>query len=74
MLAQHRLKQHFDENKQLKRVRTAVLTNNNKWEEQQDNKLISPQEVKLSCGIHDINTQGRIEHPRLSGVDDWNLG
>ena len=32
------------------------MCSNGKWEEQQDNKLISPQEVKLRCGIRDVNT------------------
>ena len=34
----------------------AVLFSNSKWKEQQDNKLKSPQEVKLCCGIRDVNT------------------
>ena len=40
----------------VKKVCTAVLFNNSKWEEQHANKLISPQEVKLRCGIRDVNT------------------
>ena len=56
MLAQHSLNQHFDEKTQLKKVCAAVLFSNSKLEEQQDNKLISPQEVLLRCGIRDVNT------------------
>ena len=40
----------------VKKVCTAVLFNNSKWEEQHANKLISPQEVKLRCGIHYVNS------------------
>ena len=54
MLAQYRLNQHFDKKKQLKKC-VAVLFSNSKWEEQQD-KLVSPQEVKLRCGIRDVNS------------------
>ena len=36
------LNQHFDEKTQLKKVCAAVLFSNSKFEEQQDNKLISP--------------------------------
>ena len=54
MLAQYRLDQHFDEKKQLKKC-VAVLFSNSKWEEQQD-KLVSPQEVKLRCGVRDVNS------------------
>ena len=32
----------------------AVLLSNSKSEEQQDNNFISPQEVKLRCGIRDV--------------------
>ena len=53
MLAQHRLNRHFDKKKQLKNLSVVVPF---EWEEQQDNKLISPQEVKLCCGICDANT------------------
>ena len=56
MLAQHRLNQHFDKKKQLKKVCVAVLFSNSKWEEQLDNKLISPKEVKLWCEVRDVNT------------------
>ena len=56
MSVQHMLKQYFDENKQLKKKCTAVIFNDSKWEEQQDNKLILTQEVKLRCGIRDVNT------------------
>ena len=33
----------------------AVLFSNSKFKEQQDNKFISPEEVKLRCGIRDVN-------------------
>ena len=56
MSLQHMLKQYFDENKQLKKVCTAVIFNDSKWEEQQDNKLILTQEVKLRCGTRHVNT------------------
>ena len=55
MMAQHRLIQHFDMNKRFKRVCAAVLFSNINWEEQKDNKWMSPQEVKLRCGILDVN-------------------
>ena len=55
MLAQNMLKQDFDDSKLLEKVRTTVLLNNSRWKEQRDNKLTSPQEVKLRCGIRDVN-------------------
>ena len=55
MLAQNMLKQYFDASKLLKKGCTTVLLNHSRWEEQHDNKLISPQEVKLRCGIRDVN-------------------
>ena len=55
MLAQNMLKQYFDASKLLEKVCTTVLLNHSRWEEQHDNKLISQQEVKLRCGIRDVN-------------------
>ena len=55
MLTVHRLEQSFDKNND-ENMCAAVLFKNNKGEEQQDNKLISLQEVKLRCGIHNVNT------------------
>ena len=51
-----RVEKYFDANKLLEKVCTTVLLHNSRWEEQHDNKLIPPQEVKLCCGIRDVNT------------------
>ena len=51
-------------------MRVAVLFSYSKRQEQQDNKLISPQEVKLCCGIRDYLTSIFIRmHPSLWLMD-----
>ena len=52
MLAQHGLQQHFDKSKQLKKCLPQ-------WPH---SKLISPQKVKLRCGIQNVNTQWGTEN------------
>ena len=64
MLAQHRLHWYFDKKKLLKKRCVVVLF---EWEEQQDNKLISPHQMRYSVRPWEQKLQniGRsMVHPR----------